>query len=209
MSTARLLAGLLVAVSLTGCGSGTPSRATKLTFLAVNTFVGRAGFNLACSPPGGDLRNPARACAAVTAHPQLVTSPKPFTCRGGPTSWWDVTITGRLRGRQIRTHVATCWTPQMAMIGRLGIGRQLEAHLLPRRREAILAGAKKTFPSGVLGPADLVTCKILGHRLEGGVPLEHGTSGAGYGGKDVTPVMLSVTRNRDGSITASCHVGAA
>jgi hypothetical protein len=204
---ARLLVGFLVAVSLTGCGSEARSRPTKLTLLAVNTSVGRAAFHLTCSPPGGDLRHPARACAAVAARPQLVTNPKPFVCRGGPTSWWDITITGRLRGRRIRTHTSTCWTPQMALIGRLGIGRQLQAHLLPRRREAVLAGMTKTFPSGVLRPADLVTCKILGHRLEDGVPLEYWTSRAGYGGKNVTPVTLSVTRNRDGSVTASCHVG--
>ena len=203
-----MLVGVLVAVSLTGCGSGS-SHPTKLTLLAVNTDVGRAAFHLTCSPPGGDLRHPARACAAIAARPQLVTSPKPFVCRGGPNSWWDITITGRLHGRQIRTHVATCWTPQMALIGRLGIGRQLQAHLLPRRREAVSAGMTKTWPSGALRPADLVTCKILDHRLEGGVPLEHETSGAGYGGKDVTPVTLSVTRNRGGSVTASCHVGAA
>jgi hypothetical protein len=133
---ARLLLGFLVAVSLTGCGSGESSRPTKLTFLAVNPFVGRAAFHLTCSPPGGDLRYPARACSAVAARPQLVANPKPFTCRGGPTSWWAITITGRLRGRQIRTHVATCWTPQMALIGRLGMGRQLQAHLLPQRRAA-------------------------------------------------------------------------
>jgi hypothetical protein len=24
--------------------------------------------------------------------PQLVTAPQPFTCRGGPWSWFDVTI---------------------------------------------------------------------------------------------------------------------
>jgi hypothetical protein len=26
--------------------------------------------------------------------PQLVTAPQPFTCRGGPWSWFDVTIAG-------------------------------------------------------------------------------------------------------------------
>jgi hypothetical protein len=204
---ARLLVGFLVAVSLAGCGSGGSSRSTDLTFLAVNTFVGRAAFHLTCSPSGGDLRNPARACAAVAARPQLVTSPKPFVCRGGPTSWWDITITGRLRGRQIRTTTSTCWTPQMAMIGRLGIARQLQAHLLPRRREAVLPGIPKTFPSGVLRPADLVTCTILGHRLEAGIPLGYATSNSGYGGKNVIPVTLSVTRNGDGSVSASCRVG--
>jgi hypothetical protein len=94
------------------------------------------------------------------------------------------------------------------MIGRLGIGwASLRAHLLPRRREAVLPSIPKTFPSGVLRPADLVTCKILGHHLEDGVPIEYGTSSNGYGGRGVTSVTLSVTHNRDGSVTASCHTG--
>ena len=43
---------------------------------------------------------------------------------------------------------------------------------------------------------------------EDGVPLEYGwSSRAGYGGKDATPVTLSVTRECNGSVTASCHVG--
>jgi len=204
----RLLVGLLVAVTLVGCGSRSVKPSTDLTFLAVNPSVGRAAFHLTCAPPGGDLGNPARACAAVAAHPRLVTSPKPFTCMGGTFSWWDVTITGRLHGREVHTHASTCWTPQMAMIGRLGIGwESLRAHLLPRRREAVLPSIPKTFPSGALRPGDLVTCTILGHKLEDGVPIEHLTSSNGYGGTGVTSVTLSVTYNRDGSVTASCHTG--
>jgi hypothetical protein len=198
----------LVAVSLAGCGSRSAKPSTDLTLVAVNPSVGRAVFHLACAPAGGDLGDPARACAAVAAQPELVTSPKPFVCFGGTFSWWDITISGRLRGRRIHTHTSTCWTAQMAMIRRLGIGWQsLRAHLLPRRREAVLPSVQQTFPSGVLRPADLVTCKILGHKLEDGVPIEYGTSSTGYGGANVTSVTLSVTHNHDGSVTASCHVG--
>ncbi len=204
------LCAFLLAASLAGCGSRRVTPSTDLTFLAVNPSVGRAAFHLACGPAGGDLGNPARACAALAAQPELVTSPKPFTCFGGTFSWWDITITGRLHGRPIRTHTSTCWTPQMAMIGRLGIGWQsLRAHLLPRRREAVMPGMQRTFPAGLLRPADLFTCDILGHKLEDGVPIEYGTSSTGYGGKNVTSVVLSVTRNRDGSVTASCHTGKA
>jgi hypothetical protein len=204
----RLLVGCLLAASLSGCGSGSASRSTHLTLLAVNPSVGRAAFHLTCAPPGGDLGNPARACAALNAHPQLVTDPKPFTCMGGMFSWWDVTITGRLHGRRIHTHTSTCWTPQMAMLRRLGMGwPSLRAHMLPRRHEAVLSSATETFPGGVLRPGDLVTCTILGHRLAEGVPLAYGTASNGYGGKNVTSVTLAVTRNRDGSVTASCHVG--
>ena len=95
----------------------------------------------------------------------------------------------------------------MAMIGRLGIGWQsLQTHLLPRRREAVMPGIQQTFRAG-LEPGDLVTCDILGHKLEDGVPVETGTSSTGYGGKNVTSVVLRVTRNRDDSVTASCHKG--
>jgi hypothetical protein len=203
----RLLVGFILALSLVGCGSQSVTPSTDLTLVALNPWVGRAVFHLACPPPGGDLRDPARACAAVAAHPELVTSPKPFTCFGGTSSWWDITIAGRLRGRRIHTHTSTCWTPQMAMIGRLGIGQSLTAHLVPRRREAVLPSVSQTFPSGVLRPADLVTCKILGRKLEDGVPIEYGTSSMGYGGANVTSVTLSVTHHPDGSVTASCHVG--
>jgi hypothetical protein len=67
-----------------------------------------------------------------------------------------------------------------------------------------MAGMQRTFPAGVLRPADLVTCDLLGHKLETGVPIEFATSSTGYGGKNVTSVVLRVTRNRDGSVTASC-----
>jgi hypothetical protein len=65
----------------------------------------------------------------------------------------------------------------------------------------------KSFSSGALRPGDLVTCTILGHKLEEGVPIEYGTSTTGYGGANVTSVTLSVTHNRGGSVTASCHIG--
>ena len=91
-----------------------------------------------------------------------------------------------------------------------GIGWQsLRAHLLPRRREAVMPGVRRTFPGARLRPADLVTCDILGHELEDGVPIDFGTSSEGYGGKNVTSVTLSVTHNRDDSVTASCHRGEA
>ncbi len=198
---------LLIAGSLAGSTDGAVGSSTQLTILALNSFVGRAAFHLACEPSGGDVRDPARACAAIAAKPQLVTSPKPFACRGGPTSWWDITITGRLQGQPIRTHTETCWTPQMELIGRLGIGRSLQAHLLPRRREAVMPGIPRTFAPGVLRPTDLVTCKILGHKLEQGVPKPIGTASTGNGGKNATSVVLSVTHNADGSVRASCHRG--
>jgi hypothetical protein len=39
------------------------------------------------------------------------------------------------------------------------------------------------------------------------VPTEFLTSSTGYDGKNMTSVTLSVTRNRDDSVTARCHTG--
>jgi hypothetical protein len=151
---------LLIVVSLVGCSDRAVHPSTRLTILAINASVGRAAFHLDCGPSGGDVGNAARACSAVTTHPELLTDPKPFTCAGGTFSWWDITITGWLNEHPIRTHTSTCWTPQMAMIDRLGIGwKSLQAHLLPRRREAVLPGIQRIFPPGLLQPGDLVNCR--------------------------------------------------
>jgi hypothetical protein len=207
-SPALACAAVALAASLAGCGTHV-APSTSLTLLAVNPEVGRAAFHLTCGPSGGDFRDAAGACAALAERPDLVTKPKPFVCRGGTTSWWDVTISGRLRGHAVRAHTSTCWTPQMATIRRLGIGgwQSLRAHLLPRRREVLLPTERRAFASGALRPGDLVTCRIRGHKLEAGVPIAYGTGGVGWGGKDVVPVTLSITRKPDGSVTASCHTG--
>ena len=203
-----LIGLLLVVASLVGCGDRAADPSARLTILAVNTSVGRAAFHLECAPDAGDLANPARACAAIAAQPELVTSPKPFTCIGGRFSWWEITITGRLHGRAVRTHTSSCWTPQMAMIDRLGIGWQsLQAHLLARRHETIMPGTRRTFLAGLLRPADLITCRILGHKLEDGVPIEFATTSVGYGGRNVISVVLRITHEPDGSVTASCGKG--
>jgi hypothetical protein len=159
------LVGLAIGslVALSGCGGGPGTRgaeehegaepATQLTILAVNPNVGRAVFRLSCgSPAKGDIPSPERACAVLEQSPELVTSPRRFVCGGGTFSWWDITISGRLAGNPLDSHTSTCWTPQMEMIGKLGIGASLEAHLLPRAREELIGGQQRTIPSGVLQP---------------------------------------------------------
>jgi hypothetical protein len=130
---------------------------------------------------------------------------------GGTASWWDATISGRLDGRAIHRSFATCWTPQMATIGRLGLTWDvLRNHLVPRRHETVVAGVPRAFAPGVLRATDLVTCEILGHHLEMGVPVETGQpAGVGFGGANTISVALQVTRNADGSVRASCHRGSA
>src|ERR1041385_4685484 len=201
----RLL-GVLVLALAAGCSS-VPTPKTSLTLLAVNTSIGRAVFHLDCAPVGGDVSHAAHACAAIAANPALVTRPKAFVCAGGTFSWWDGTISGRFDGRALRRSFSTCWTPQMATLGKLGLSWDaLRKHLEPRRHEAVLAGEQRTFPAGRLRPADLVTCDILGHHLRVGVPVETGLGASeGYGGANVVSVTLKVTRNRDGSVPADCR----
>jgi hypothetical protein len=175
--------------------------ATSLTILAINTTVGRAVFHVDCAPAGGDLPDPARACAALAATPALITRPKRFVCAGATFSWWDVWVSGRFDGRPIQRTFSTCWTPQMPTIGRLGLSwKVLQAHLLPRRHEALEGHERRTFGPGRLRPADLVTCDIRGHRLDAGVPVEFGAGElVGYGS-----AKLTVARHPDGSVTATC-----
>jgi hypothetical protein len=60
----------------------------------------------------------------------------------------------------------------------------------------------------VLRPTDLVTCEILGHLLQIGVPIERDQpSSVGYGGAHVVSVTLQVTRRTDGSVATTCRRG--
>jgi hypothetical protein len=200
---------LSLIVPLAGCGDGPREPATALTMLAVNPYVGRSAFQLECAPAGGDLPNPSRACAALARAPQLITRPRPFVCAGGTFSWWDVTITGRLNGKRITRAFSTCWTTQMATLGRFGLGwAVLQKHLLPRRHESVIAGTTHVFAAGVLRPADLVTCDIRGHQLALGVPNNTGGGASvGYSGTNIVSVTLTVTDRRDGSVSAACRAG--
>jgi hypothetical protein len=175
--------------------------------VALNSWVGRAVFHLACSPATGDLPSPASSCLALKTKPELVTSPKPSICIGSTTSWWDITITGRLNGKSIRRSFSTCWTTQMETLDRLGLTwDSLRKHLVPRRHEDVFPGTSRVFPPGVLRATDLVTCVILGHRLELGVPIQtDGPASTGYGGVNVTSVTLQVAHNSNGTVSASCH----
>lgn len=198
-------------VLLAGCGRAEAKPHTQLTVVALNPSVGRAVFRIDCGPAGGDVPHASKACAALEARPSLATRPKPFVCAGGSFSWWDVTISGRLDGQSIRRSFSTCWTPQMATIGRLGLSWDiLQAHLVPRRHEAVLPGSRRVFPPGLLRATDLVTCDILGHHLGVGVPTGTGpaaSASTGYGGADITSVVLTVAHDRDGSVTAVCRKG--
>jgi hypothetical protein len=191
-----------------GCGAQSAPPGIALKIVAVNGSVGRAVFHLRCGPAGGDMPDNRAACAALRESPKLVTSPKPFVCAGGTTSWWDVSVSGRIAGRRLDHTVSTCWTPQMAMIGRLGLGHALDSHLVPRRHVRVIPGVQRTIAPGTLRPGDLITCDIRGHRLAADVPTRSdGPTSVGYSGAHVVTVTLEVARDRDGTLLASCHDG--
>jgi hypothetical protein len=119
-----------------------------------------------------------------------------------------MTISGRLAGKRVHEKFSTCWTPQMATLGKLGLAKSLGRHVLRRRRGVVHPGRRRTFPPATLRPGDILVCRILHHRVQMGIPDTFGSIGStGTGGKDVVSLTLTGTRKADGSVTARCHRG--
>jgi len=197
----RLALALPLLLVAAACGSGTNLAGTKLTLTAINPNVGQAVFHLDCGPAGGDVSDPSAACAALAHDQTLVTAPKPFTCLGGPASWFDMTISGRLAGKPVHRAFSTCWTPQMATLGKLDFASSLERHVLRRRHGVVQPGKPHTFPRGMLRPGDLLVCTFHHHRAQLGIPAEVGPIGSlGTAG-----LTLTGARHTDGSVAASCR----
>jgi hypothetical protein len=204
---ALVIVALAVSTTASHAGaSDTPS--TKLTIVALNESVGRAVFHLSCEPTGGDLPDPTNACAALDRQPELVTSPQPFVCRGGPQSHWLIEIGGWLKGQETHQSFESCWTLQAPLIQAFALTWDvLRQHLVPRRYRSMRSGTTRHFAAGVLRAADLVTCNILGYHLALGVPVTPGGRASLSSGRPRSAVVLWVAYNRDASVTASCHRG--
>lgn len=201
-AVAVVAAGAVLGLELRGLGSVTPVPA-KLTVLAVGEG-GRALFHLSCDPAAGNVAQPAEACAAIAAQPSLVTNPKPFFDGGSNTAYF--TITGRLNGKPVHFSGESDWTPQMALIDKLGLagphGQPL--HLEPRRHGSVRPGQTHTFAPGVLRPGDLVTCRVhhgyQGPALAMSVPIHRGFGGM----SGATPGVMGIRVRADGAVIASC-----
>ena len=207
MHKALLAFSLLVLALLGGCG-GTGSapgtgHATRVRILAVDPNVGRALFEISCPTKKGDRTSSVKPCAELAENPELVTKPEPFICMMGE-NMWDFAISGQVNGRPVRSHTASCWTRQMALIGKLGL--DFRSHLLPRLTVSMVGPASRVFPPGALNPADLVTCKIHGTHLGLGVPIKIKTTAEeSFDGPHIMSRRLEVTRYRDGSVAARCY----
>jgi hypothetical protein len=203
VAVAAVVAGVVIAVEL----SASPAVASvpaRLTVLAVRDTGGRALFHLRCDPAGGDVADPAKACAAIAAQPSLVTNPKPFYDWGNNGAYF--TITGRLNGKPVHFSGESDWTPQMELIQKLGLAgpRGQPLHLERSRHGFVGLNLTRTFTPGVLRPGDLVTCRVhhgyQGPPLAMSVPIRRG-SGKLLGG---TPGVMEVRIRDDGAVTASC-----
>lgn len=200
---AAVAGAVVLTAELRGLGSVTPVPA-KLTVLAVRDGGGRALFHLRCDPAAGNVAQPARACAAIAAQPSLVTNPKPFYDGGNNGAYF--TITGSLNGKPVHFSGESDWTPQMALIDKLGLaapnGQPLR--LEPSRHGTVGLNKTHTFAPSVLRPGDLVTCR-LHHSYQGpplamSVPIHRG-SAAMLG---VGPGVMAVRARANGAVTASC-----
>jgi hypothetical protein len=203
VAAAIVAAAAVLGVELRGLGSVTPLPA-RLTVLAVGEEGGRALFHLRCDPAGGNVAQPAEACAAIAAQPSLVTNPKPFF-DFGPNTWY-FTITGLLNGKPVRFSGESSWTPQFALIDKLGLagphGQPLR--LEPRRHGSVGLGQTHTFAPGVLRRGDLVICRVhhsyQGPPLAMSVPIHHGSGGM----LGAAPGVMNVQLLADGAVRASC-----
>lgn len=204
VAVAAVAAVAVPGFELRGAGSVTPVRA-KLTVLAVGVDGGgRALFHLRCDPAGGNVAQPAEACAAIAHQPDLVRHPKPFFDMG-PNTWY-FTISGRLDGKPVHYRGESSWTTQMPLIAKLGLagphGQPLR--LEPLRHGSVGLNRTRTFAPGTLRPGDRVSCRV-GHGYRGpslamSVPVQQGRGG--YVG--ATPGVIEVGVRADGAVVATC-----
>lgn len=202
--SAVVAAGAVLGFELRSAGAAAPVPA-NLTVLAVseNFGGGRALFHLSCDPAGGNVANPAAACAAIAAQPSLVTHPKPFYDSG--MNQWQITITGRLNRKPVHYSGSLSWTTQAELIKKLGLaaphGQPL--HLERLRRGLVAMGQTHTFAPGVLRPGDVVACRV--HGSSQGPPLAMGVPARPAAGTfGAAPGVMRVVLRADGAVTAGC-----
>jgi hypothetical protein len=231
LAVAVVAAGAVLTVELRGQGSVAPVPA-NLTVLVVgetgfgrgtiaSANGGRALFHLKCDPAGGNVADPAKACAAIAAQPSLVTHPKPYPVTGpitvvchfhpaklcpanGP---WYFKITGSVNGKPVHFGGGGMFGTEVGLVDKLGLagphGNPL--HREPQRHGFVPMNQTHTFAPGVLRPGDLVTCRVdhsyKGLPLAMSVPAHRGNGPEESSGG---PGLMAIRIRADGTVLASC-----
>jgi hypothetical protein len=113
--------GLGLELSSRGAGSAGVRSSTSLRLLVDGAVYNGPGvFHLNCDPPGGDVPNPAAACAAIAAQPDTITKPEVGGCLA---PWRTLEIRGRMNGKPVNGFVAACSGNRTRLIHKLlGVG---------------------------------------------------------------------------------------
>jgi hypothetical protein len=110
--------GLGLELSSRGADSAGGRSSTSLRLLVNGPlYEGRGVFHLNCNPPGGNLPDPAAACALIAGQSTAITRPKFSSCLE-PN---EVTFVGRLNGKPVESTITTCWASQARLIRNLGV----------------------------------------------------------------------------------------
>lgn len=96
------------AVGIGACHAATP-RATRLSITVYPNGIGATGakrYTLRCNPTGGNVPNPARACAVLASldHPFAPTPPNTI-CSDIALGPEEAIVKGTLRGSRVAAHL--------------------------------------------------------------------------------------------------------
>ena len=102
---------IVLALALAACGSSTGSGPQPSTLqIAIQPgFIANAKpqhFTLTCNPAGGTVPKPASACAALAAHPALLTSAP--ACSVGMPDVGSKAVTGTWQGKPVSISYRGC-----------------------------------------------------------------------------------------------------
>jgi hypothetical protein len=99
----------------------------SLMISAADDFGHKATWNLSCMPAKGDVPDPAAACAAIAAQPNVVTNPDQGRFCLAPQHTWTFTIYGRVDNRWVLRSVPLSCRWDASFITKLGLISRLRS----------------------------------------------------------------------------------
>jgi hypothetical protein len=162
-------AGAVLTVELRGQGPIVPVPANLAVLVVSEGFPGhsklpwgnggRALFHLRCDPAGGNVADPAKACAAIAEQPSLVTNPKPYApehpvvgfagfgtavggpvmqaCHGDPAKLCPANgpdyfkITGTFNGKPVHFSGGGSFATDVPLVAKLGLAGRFGKPVVP------------------------------------------------------------------------------